>query len=564
LSKGSTGYLPNYISRIVSNPPEGGNILISAESTRRRIAANVSYGNLIRKPECLIQKKISSQRLSGIISDCSTDTESWVTVSSSGSTGSRSEDPNNLVISCTLENEYKRHTTAKESPTDQCGLADDNKREFDDVVYYAHLQTRCITSEEADDNAGDYNSNISPEFCDNHCLDGGHETPSGERIIKEEIITEQLCLCSEGSMKTCACLPNGFKSHESNNRSILDSDFCSTSSFRYSKSGSRLDEQSGEISAGMDISSQNVVSAVEEPESVSSCTNNRAPSADCVSLTNLEDFNGTLDNSDVKCHQLSLDNNKELLKNVYSEPIHHATNRVRSSSVLSRDCESERRAKFLLECLESGYFPNGSLPDVTLSAGEVTEAVKIARQLVCILECALDRVLPSSTNNASTESSLEKSSSSFSANTTRRKQRSRSLSPNILRDFERTDSTCCPSKTELRSDREHIISDADNGTSDKKKVNLEFICDVKHHDTRRFCHRDVPALLHVTPDQLQKQRTLLKPVSDRRLHGSIVQVLDVADILKNAILRRREVMNPSDEFICGTNRSVSEWSLDDI
>ena len=66
----------------------------------------------------------------------------------------------------------------------------------------------------------------------------------------------------------------------------------------------------------------------------------------------------------------------------------------------------------------------------------------------------------------------------------------------------------------------------------------------------------------MSAEELRKQRTLLKPANDRRVRGTVVQGLDMADVLRRTISRRRRFLDPSEEFICGNNRSVSECSLE--
>jgi hypothetical protein len=68
----------------------------------------------------------------------------------------------------------------------------------------------------------------------------------------------------------------------------------------------------------------------------------------------------------------------------------------------------------------------------------------------------------------------------------------------------------------------------------------------------------------VSAEELRKQRTLLKPVPDRGAHGSVAQVVDMADVLRNTISRRRKFLDPSDEFIGGNNSADSECSLENV
>jgi hypothetical protein len=474
------------------------------------------------------------------------------------STESRSEEPDSLDISSTLRNGYDLYTNATEPSTSESSEANVNKNEF--------IENQYISNNQASDNQENNIINVSPVVCGHCCLNNSHETLIKEWTVKEETVTDQVHICCARSIEICNCLLNCSISDESHNRAVPNSETCNVSA-SCSRNESSFDEKPDEIAIAMEMSSQNKASAAEEAESVSSGLNSRATSETSISLTNLEnnaDFDGTFDNSDFTYYQqLSPADNKGFGRKVYSEPTGpHVPNRVRSSSVLKCDCESGGRTRFLLERLESGYFPDVPVSDIPLSAGEFTEAILHARQLVRVLERALDRALSLNTDRTSTESSLEY------ASTTRRKQRSCSLSPNILRRCKRIDSMRSQVTSEPFRDREDRVLVADTGKIDKEGVNAEHTSDVKPPlscdsvGTRRCYYGDAPYMLHVSPEQLRKQRALLKPAVDRRLHGAVVQVLDMADVLRNAITRRRKFMDPSEEFTCGTNRSVSEWSLE--
>jgi hypothetical protein len=196
------------------------------------------------------------------------------------------------------------------------------------------------------------------------------------------------------------------------------------------------------------------------------------------------------------------------------------------------------------------------------------EAVICARQLVCVLERALDRTLSWNTKETNMDSSMGKSSSSFPSNSTRRKQRSNSLSPNVLRLCKESDSACSSATIEFRLDGKHSVLDNGSATGKKEGVNQKEICAVKTHFSRDGVGRrrhscvDAPPLLIVSAEDLRKQRTLLKPVNDRGGHGSVAQVVDMADVLRSTISRRRKFLDPSDEFVCGNNSSDSECSLE--
>jgi hypothetical protein len=110
----------------------------------------------------------------------------------------------------------------------------------------------------------------------------------------------------------------------------------------------------------------------------------------------------------------------------------------------------------------------------------------------------------------------------------------------------------------------------DNGSATIKKEGViqKEICDVKPQFScdgvgrRRSSSVDAPPLLIVSAEELRKQKTLLKPVTHRGVHGSLAKVVDMADVLRSTISRRRKFLDPSDEFICENNRSDSEYSLE--
>jgi hypothetical protein len=502
-------------------------------------------------------------------------TESQATVPSGGEDNARdsiretversSEYTDNLVTSSTLENGYEGSATGAElSPNRYNGV---DEIEFDDTVLYAGCGNRYIANDEASDENGDTNR-CSSELCGRYYLNKCHKTATEERPIEEETIIDQSCVCCSGGMKICYYHADGFILHDSYNRPIHKSDFCTTSD-NCSGNEHCFEEHSDEIVKCMGLS-ENKVSG--EAESIPSGLNSPATSEDCISPTDFEreaDFDNTLASSSFKQHQLASANNEEVQRNVDCPPIGcHAVSRMRRPSALTRDCDFGRRTKPLVERHESRYSSGEAAPDMSLSAGEAMSAVLYARKLVSILEHALDRALSFNTDHRNTESAFRDPSTSFPADNTIRMQRPRSLSPNILRRCDGIDPAHRQTITGTCSDKNHTASDANTGTSNTTGANAKQTSDVKpplscSGACMRSCfYRGSSPFLSLSPEQLRKQRALLKPVTDRRVYGDAVQMLDMAVILRDAISRRREFMEPSDEFICGTNKSVSEWSLE--
>jgi hypothetical protein len=504
-----------------------------------------------------------------------TGTESEVTLHSGGKSNAgisipeskdrKSDEPDNFVTSSALENGYEGIATAAEPSLHRCHEVDEV--EFDDIVNYAGCRNRYIANDEENGGYVNDNSNrISSEMCGKYCLNESHKTTKEERRIEEETIIDQSCVCYVGGVKICS-YTNDFILNESNNPPIHDSDFRTTSD-NCSRNENYFEGHPDEIMMCTELSANKVS---EEAESVPSDLNSPATYDNYVPPTDFKhdvDFDKTSSKSAFKYHQLPSANNGEVQKNVDSPPTeHHAADRMRRSASTS-DCDSGRKTKPLVRRPESDYFSGDSAPDIPLSASEAVEAVLCARQLLRVLERALNRALSSNTDRSNTESSLRKLPTSISARITRRKQRPRSLSPNILRRCNGIDSVCSQTQIEICSDRDYSALGADTGASNTKWANEKEASDVKPPlscdgvSMRSCCYRDASPFLSLSPEQLRKQRSLLKPASNRRIRGDVVQMLDMGDILRNAISRRRTCMDPTDEFICGTNRSVSEWSLE--
>jgi hypothetical protein len=496
----------------------------------------------------------------------STDTDSQVTVHSGGKRNAsisitegkdrRNEEPDNFITSSALENGYEGIALAAEPSLHRYREVDEV--EFDDIVHYAGCRNRYIANVE--ENGGHVNDNsniISSEMCGKYCLNKSEKTAKEERRIEEETIIDQSCVRCVGSVKICS-YTNDFILNESNNPPIHDSDFRTTSD-----NCSRIENYFKEHADEIMICTELPVNEVsEEAESVLSDLNSPTAPANYVPPTDFEHYVNFVKTSD-KCafqyHQLPSANNKEAHKNVDSTPTrHHAADRMRHSAATS-DCDSGRKTKPLVRRPES----DDSAPDISLLAGEAVEAVICARQLLRVLERALNRAFNSNTDRSNTEVSPWVLSTNFSAGRTRRKQRPRSLSPNILRHFNRIDSVCSQTQTEICSDRDYSALGADTGESNTKGANEKQTSDVKPPLSssgvfmRSCCYRDAAPFLSLSPEQLRKQRALLRPATDRRIQGD-VQLFDMADILRNAISRRRMFIGPTDEFICGSNTSVFE------
>jgi hypothetical protein len=544
----------------------------------QQITRNLPNENLSRIPEKSRQVETSNQKSSGVVINSSMATELQIPLSCgsedsarasdslSVSVQGRSEKTDNFLISSTCKYTKEISTSSVEPLTDQCVEVNKRKYELNNIISHVNFENKYIATDKASDNVenDDINSKSSKIY-GHYFAKRGHEIQTEERIIEREGQAEQGCLCcAAGNMKICGCLWNSILLHESNTPASYNSAFHDTSG-RCSGSKGHFNDKPDENVAGVDIISQNKFPASVKAEPASSGLKSSPSSANYVSLTSLEndeDYDDTLCRYSAKYHVLP--GYKQMLQqDLYSSPIRpHTPNTVGSLSVMTSDCESERQSGHLSELLDSGYFP-----DISLPARDVMEAVICARQLVCVLERALDRTLSSNTNDRNAYSSVKKSSVSFPTNSTRRKQRSNSLSPSILRCCKEMDSACISTTIEFRPDGKHSDLDTDSAAGKMEGMNPKEICDVKpplscDGVATRCSYIDAPPLLIVSAEELQKQKTLLKPATDRGVHHTAVQVVDVADILRNTISRRRKFLDPSDEFVCGNNRSVSECSLE--
>lgn len=577
-SRETSGDLYNKIS-CQNNKVEHKSSGVALETLRKgnytqQITRRLPNENFCRNPENSRQKENSTGRVSGAITNRNVVTELQIALSCGGkdnacapdsssvSIEGRNEKNNNVLVSSARRNAYGISTTPVDPITDQRVVVNKEKRELNNT----HCDDKHIASDKASDNVENRNSNSkSSKLHGHYFLDKGNEIQTEERIIEEERRAEQLCICcAAGNTKTCSCLPNSVLLLESSTASPCNSALCDTG-IRFSRSKSHFGEKPDENTVGVDVTSRNMFSAAVRAEPASSILNIPSSSGNFVSLTNLEndeDYDETFYSNSPK-NQMLPPNNQMLQQDFYSAPIRpNIPNTVGSLSVMTCDCESGRISRHLLERLDAGYFP-----DISLPAGEVIEAAICARQLVCVLERALERTLSSNTNDRNTDSSVGESSASFSTNFTRRKQRSNSLSPSILRRCKETDAASTSTTIEFRPDGKHSVLDCDIAAGKREGVNPKEICDLEPPfsgdgvGTRCSCVV-APPLLIVSAEELRKQRTLLKPANDRRVRGTVVQGLDMADVLRRTISRRRRFLDPSEEFICGNNRSVSECSLE--
>jgi hypothetical protein len=480
--------------------------------------------------------------------------ESNAVVSVPEGTVKEKEEPINFITSPTLENGYEGVATAVESSFHRRSEMDEV--EFDDVVRYGGCGNRYIPNCEPGDENVYENSNGNYEMCGQYNLNESYQTAKTEARPTQEQTTDQ--------SRACNYHANGFVLNDSNNRPIDDSNV-STISNICSREEHYVGEHSDKSLSGMELS---VKKTAEGADSVSSDLNSPARFCNYISPIDFEryaNFDKCVQNSAFEYHQLTSSNDEEVQRNVDSPPNgYRVVDGTRRSSTVTSDGDSGKTKKPLVKLAKSIYFSEDSASDIYLSAGEALEAVLYARKLLSVLEHALDKALSSSTDRNNTGSSV-----SLSTKITRRKQRARSLSPNVLRRCNGTDSVCNETGIEICSDGAYCALGGDTGTSNTKGAHAKQTCGAKPIISgdgvfiRSCCYRDASPFLSLSPEQLRKQRALLKPATERRIRGDVVQMLDMADILRNAISRRRTFVDPTDEVICGTNRSVSEWSLED-
>lgn len=583
-SRETSGDLSSKISE-KNNKVEYRNIELAMESSMKekdiqQITRSFPEENLIRNPENSRQVEASYQKSSGVITNsnmvtelqvapsCGSENNVCASYSFSVSTEGRSEEIHTFINSSTCKSAEGISTTFIEPLSDQCVQESERKRELNNTISYVNFENKYMTSDKKSDNVdNDKTKSKSSTNYGHSFLKKVHEIQTKGKVIEEERKAEHPCLCSgAGNSKICSSPSNSILLRESDNRSSYNSSFCDTNA-RCSGRRSHDEEKPGEYVAGVDIISQNKFSTTVKYEPGSSGLISPPSAGNYVSLTNSrndEDCDEKFYSCNENCRVLN-GNYQTPKEDFYSPPIRsHTPNTVESLSVMTCDCESGRTSRRLLECIDSRYFP-----DISFPAGDVMEAVICARQLVCVLERALDRTLSWNTKETNTDSSKGKSSSSFTSNSTRRKQRSNSLSPNV-RLCKESDSVCSSATIEFRLDGKHSVLDSGSTTGKNEGVNQKEICDVKPHFSRDGVGRrrrscvDAPPLLIVSAEELRKQRTLLKPVTDRGSHGSVAQVVDMADVLRSTISRRRKFLDPSDEFICGNNGSDSERSLENI
>jgi hypothetical protein len=581
--------------------PVGGTRKCISPNKFQQVVSSLHNGNLRHNPESSEHYKTPTEKSLAAINNLCTAIESRVSVSSSGkdsfcasslaavntgtelqirehsddksnacisvpeSTGKENEEPVNFLTSSAFESWYDGIATAAESSVHACC----ELNEVDDNIRYG-CGNQYIAKCEADDENINDNANSNSEICGHYRLSNRHRTAkTEERPIEGQTRTDLSSVCCAESMKICSYHTNGFILKESNNRPIHDSDICTISDDCPRKDN--FFEELPEIIRviGMELSANK---ASEETGFVSSNLNSPTTSCNYISPTDFERyerFDNNSDNSTFKYQQLISSNNGEVQRNVNFPPVGCCVaDRTKCSSAVTSDCDCKGTKKPSVKLPECRYFSDDSAPEVFLTAGDALEAVLYARKILCVLERALGKAMSSTTDRNNTGFSLREPSTSLSAKITSKKERPRSLSPKVLRHCNGTDSAYSQTKTETCSDRDPSALGADTGAGNMKGANTKKTLDVKSTLScdgvfvRGCCYRDASPFLSLSPEQLRKQRALLKPAADRRIQGDVVQMLDMADILRNAIRRRRTFMDPTDELICGTNRSVSEWSLE--
>lgn len=576
-SRETSGELSNKISE--NSKVEYSSVHLAVENSIRgnynqQITRSFPGENLCRNPENSRQVETSNQKSSGVITNSNMVRELQVAPSCGEdnvcvpnsfavSIEGKSEETHNFITSSTCKNAKGISTTSIAPLSDQCVQENERKRELNNTISYVNFENKCMASDKTSENEdNDKTKSKSSTNYDQYFLNEVQEIQIKGSVVKEERKAEHPCQCSgAGNTKICSCLSNSFLLLESDTRSSYSSAFYDTNA-RCSERKSHFDEEPGEYVAGVDIILQNEFSATVQSEPGFSGLKSPPSAGNYVSLTNSrndEDYDEKLCICNENCQVLN-GNYQVPKQDFYSPPIRsHTPNTVESVSVMTCDCDSGRKSRRFLECLDSRYFP-----DISFPTGEVIEAVICARQLVCVLERALDRTLSWNTKETHTDSSVGKSSSSFHSNSTRRKQRSNSLSPNVLRLCKESDSACSSATIEFHLDGKHSVLGNGSATGKMEGVDQKEICDVKPQfscdGVGRLRHScvDAPPLLILSAEELRKQKTLLKPVTDRGVHGSVVQVVDMADVLRNTISRRRKFLDPSDEFVCGNNGSDTE------
>jgi hypothetical protein len=250
----------------------------------------------------------------------------------------------------------------------------------------------------------------------------------------------------------------------------------------------------------------------------------------------------------------------ELQRNVDSSPVRcHVADRTKCSSTVTSDSDYKRTNKPSAEFSEPRHI---SSLDVPLSTDEVLETLFYCQKLLRVLEHILTKAMSSSTDRNSGVS-FRKPSSSLTVNNTRRKHRSKSIPPNVLRHYSYSahDYNLTETTTETCSETDHSALGPRTGRDNMKEDNINQTSDAKPEPScdnisvNASCYRDACSSLSLCPEQLRKQRALLKPAAERKIKGN-VQMLNMAEILRNAISRRRTVIDPADDLVCGSSGSV--------
>ncbi|PSN56874.1 hypothetical protein C0J52_00659 [Blattella germanica] len=409
------------------------------------------------------------------------------------------------------------------------------------------------TNFEKSDNEHGMDSCDQPELYGYYVYNEGHETPSDEWTVEDDSpsFSDDLCPNQEASLQNYDLLIKSNSVLKGGEIPFRNYSKINGNSFVTIRNANCCNEYNQEIL--FDAQGSSTGNCLQTGSSMSELYFQTSPHSQISSINDNKTISEAIVTPDER--------NIGVKRRVLSAPIQsRPLESIRSPAV---PLDSERQARFLLENLDSGYLSDIPAPDITMTAGDIMEAVLYARQLVRVLERTLDRALSSARKTSSTNTSVR----CHYSEKRNENRRCRSLSPSLLRHCKGLNRAIFTGSNNCVTSRENEslnVENLENHSTDlPEKINdcgyeKKLSCNGKC-DNMNFCK---PYILSITPEQLQKQRALLKPAAQRSLQETVAQVLDMADILKNVISRRRLVMDPTEELICGTNRSVSEWSLE--
>nr|CAD7414944.1 unnamed protein product [Timema poppensis] len=204
----------------------------------------------------------------------------------------------------------------------------------------------------------------------------------------------------------------------------------------------------------------------------------------------------------------------------------------------------------------------GDSPSIVLSVSEVLEAASYARHLATVLERALTRSsglnMPQHDLQTPEEYTMRETQSPSHVSIE---------GYNVKNDIGSVKSRVCIRKplvnVSINPDtprEKQLLSEETNEPTHGLTTSRETRLDAQAH-SKNICFCCGPRLTSISPDELQKQRSLLRPPAPVPTPSTTSTVmLDVGELLKNAISQRREVVTPLDDASCATSRSVSEWS----